>query len=179
MVSGSRTARRGSPPPLLEAFALCCFFVVLGGVPVGAQEVPPLVTPAEYERWIEELSNWGRWGPDDELGALNLITPAKRVAATALVREGITVSLASTAQTERTIDNPCPLEWEMANANRGGATDRIAYRCIHGPGTTHIDGFAHWRRSWKIASGDLLSRVDSTVACPLAATPLSSPRHEP
>ena len=116
---------------------------VLGGAVAGAQEALPLVTEAEYERWQEELSNWGRWGPDDELGALNLITPAKRLAATALVREGITVSLASTAQTEQTIDNPCPLEWEMANANRGGATDRIAYRCIHGPGTTHIDGFAH------------------------------------
>ena len=113
------------------------------GASASAQEVLPLITGAEYERWRVELSNWGRWGPDDELGALNLITPAKRLAATALVRAGITVSLASTAQTERTIDNPCPLEWEMANAHPGGATDRISYRCIHGPGTTHIDGFAH------------------------------------
>ena len=130
--------------PLLGALAVSCCFVLPGIISLAsAQEVLPLVTEAEYERWLEDLSNWGRWGPDDELGALNLITPAKRLAATALVREGITVSLASTAQTERTIDNPCPLEWEMANANRGGATDRIAYRCIHGPGTTHIDGFAH------------------------------------
>ncbi len=142
--------RRGSTPPLLGALAVSAFVVLPGflllpgAVPIaGAQEVLPLVTEAEYERWQVDLSNWGRWGPDDELGALNLITPAKRLAAAALVREGITVSLASTAQTERTIDNPCPLEWEMANANRGGATDRIAYRCIHGPGTTHIDGFAH------------------------------------
>ncbi len=137
-------ARRTFAPRLFGALAVFGFMVLLGAVPiVSAQEVPPLITEAEYERWQVELSNWGRWGPDDELGALNLITPAKRLAATALVREGITVSLASTAQTERTIDNPCPLEWEMANANRSGATDRIAYRCIHGPGTTHIDGFAH------------------------------------
>jgi hypothetical protein len=81
-----------------------------GAVPIAsAQEVLPLVTEAEYERWRVDLSNWGRWGPDDELGAVNLITPAKRVAATTLAREGITVSLASTAQTEPTIDNPCPL----------------------------------------------------------------------
>ncbi len=36
------------------------------------------VTKAQYDGWKAELSNWGRWGPDDEIGALNLITPAKR-----------------------------------------------------------------------------------------------------
>ncbi len=142
--AGHLMVRRGFISQFLSAVAVFAFMVFPGAVPfASAQEVPPLVTEAEYERWQTELSNWGRWGPDDELGALNLITPAKRLEATRLVRAGITVSLASTAQTERTIDNPCPLEWEMAHANRGGATDRIAYRCIHGPGTTHIDGFAH------------------------------------
>ena len=103
----------------------------------------PLVTRIQYDSWIGELSNWGRWGPDDELGALNLITPAKRRAAATLVQEGLAVSLASTAQTEQTIDNPCPIAWAMATASPAGATDTIAYPCIHGPGTTHIDGFAH------------------------------------
>ena len=103
----------------------------------------PLVTQAEYDRWLTGLSNWGRWGPDDEMGALNLITPTKRRAAAALVQEGFTVSLASTAQLERTIDNPCPVAWEMVNASPRGATDRVAYPCIHGAGTTHIDGFGH------------------------------------
>lgn len=46
-------------------------------------------TEAEYQRWKVELSNWGRWGKDDELGALNLITPAKRRAVATLVREGV------------------------------------------------------------------------------------------
>ncbi|ABW12108.1 cyclase family protein [Parafrankia sp. EAN1pec] len=35
-----------------------------------------------------ELSNWGRWGADDELGTLNLITDARVAAAAALVRTG-------------------------------------------------------------------------------------------
>jgi kynurenine formamidase len=39
------------------------------------------------------LSNWGRWGKDDQLGALNLITAAKRQQAAALVRTGTVVSL--------------------------------------------------------------------------------------
>ena len=104
---------------------------------------PPLVTQDEYERWQTELSNWGRWGPDDEMGALNLITPAKRREAAGLVMDGFTVSLASTATTEATIDSPCPIEWEMVRATRAAATDTVRYPCIHGPGTTHIDAFAH------------------------------------
>ena len=56
-----------------------------------------LVTQAEYARWQTELSNWGRWGKDDELGTLNLITPAKRKQAVALAKEGFTVSLARDA----------------------------------------------------------------------------------
>ena len=31
-------------------------------------------TEADYLRAMDELSNWGRWGEDDELGAANLIT---------------------------------------------------------------------------------------------------------
>jgi kynurenine formamidase len=108
-----------------------------------AGESHALVTPAEYERWQTELSNWGRWGKDDEMGTLNLITPAKRKAAAALMKEGVTVSLASDASTERGVDVPCPVEWAMLTASDAGATDRIAYPCIHGAGATHLDSFAH------------------------------------
>ena len=40
------------------------------------------------------VSNWGRWGPDDERGTLNHITPEKLVAAARLVRAGKVFSLA-------------------------------------------------------------------------------------
>ena len=47
---------------------------------------------------IRELSrrhgNWGRWGPDDERGTLNLVTPEMVVSAAALVRRGKTISMA-------------------------------------------------------------------------------------
>ena len=127
--------------------------VVLGILAVGAPFSPeamaqgpatrPLVTPAEYERWQVELSNWGRWGKDDEMGTLNLITPAKRKAAAGLIREGVTVSLASNANTEKGPDVPCPVEWAMVAATEANAADRIGYPCIHGAGTTHLDSFAH------------------------------------
>jgi len=51
------------------------------------------VTEAQLDTWMKELSNWGRWGKDDVLGALNTITPKKRLEAAALVRTGDTVSL--------------------------------------------------------------------------------------
>jgi len=137
-------------PFLLAASALAVIGII--GTPAvlppgaGAQQpapARPIVTTAEYGRWQKELSNWGRWGPNDEMGTLNLITPAKRRAAAGLVQEGFTVSLASNANTEPGVDNPCPVEWEMAQASAAAATDRVAYRCIHGAGTTHIDAFAH------------------------------------
>ena len=36
------------------------------------------MTAAELERLFESVKNWGRWGADDERGALNYITPARR-----------------------------------------------------------------------------------------------------
>lgn len=108
-----------------------------------AQQAAPFVSQAQFDEWIETLSNWGRWGPDDEIGTLNLITPEKRKEASSLVQNGVTVSLARNTDNIESVDNPCPVEWEMINATRNGASDRIAFRCIHGLGTTHIDGFGH------------------------------------
>ena len=53
--------------------------------PMRAQsEEKHSVSAEQYQRWKTELSNWGRWGKDDQIGALNLITPAKRRQAAAL-----------------------------------------------------------------------------------------------
>src|SRR3990172_7390526 len=38
--------------------------------------------------------NWGKWGPDDELGTLNYITPETVVKATRVVKRGVAFSLA-------------------------------------------------------------------------------------
>src|SRR5262249_28934745 len=55
----------------------------------------PVTTHADTLRELSrELSNWGRWGPDDELGTLNLITPEVRKRALAAVRHGVTVGCA-------------------------------------------------------------------------------------
>ena len=86
--------------------------MVLAGAGLGAQEPPPEVTKAQFDAWMTELSNWGRWGDDDQLGALNLITPAKRVEAARLVRTGRTASMARPIEMQ-VLDDP-----DAASANR-------------------------------------------------------------
>ena len=72
----------------------------------------------------------GRRGADDQIGAMNLVTPAKRRQAASLVKEGFSVSLARDADSEKAIDNPAPYERQYAGdwvrpirrvGSRGGA----------------------------------------------------------
>ena len=118
--------------------------IVLGAFTAGeatfsqAPAAPAAVTLAQYERWKTELSNWGRWGKDDQIGTLNLITPAKRRQAAALVRDGVSVSLAADADTEKAVDNPSPYEYTML----GIGSDRIGI-AYHGIAHTHLDAWNH------------------------------------
>jgi kynurenine formamidase len=112
-----------------------------GAAPPAASSssaVRPAVALGEFEKWKTELSNWGRWGKEDEIGALNLITPAKRRQAAGLVRDGVSVSLAADADTVKAVDNPSPYEVTML----GMASDRIAVN-YHGIAHTHLDSLAH------------------------------------
>ncbi|HYV64380.1 MAG TPA: hypothetical protein VE958_16975, partial [Bryobacteraceae bacterium] len=70
-------------------------------------------TKADFDRWMKELSNWGRWGKDDQRGTVNLITPAKVKQAASLVKQGITVSLEHPIMTESAADNTNPLKHTM------------------------------------------------------------------
>jgi kynurenine formamidase len=97
-----------------------------------------VVTEAQYERWKKDLSNWGRWGKDDEIGTLNLITPAKRKQAAGLVKEGVSVSLAADTDTVKAVDNPNPYEVKMLAIGM----DQIAV-AYHGITHTHLDSLAH------------------------------------
>ncbi len=106
------------------------------------------VTAEQFDRWMTELSNWGRWGDDDELGTLNLITPAKRVQAAALVTEGVTVSLSrSLALGERvTFQRGFENEFALGQQDFGERMawieeqHRIGY---HASPLTHLDALCH------------------------------------
>ena len=57
----------------------------------------PAVTPALLEEYCTRFRNWGRWGPEDEIGTLNFITPEVIKRAAALVRQGKVISARSTS----------------------------------------------------------------------------------
>lgn len=125
----------------LAVFGLVLGLAVLSGSAAWTQSPgasPTPVTDAQYARWTTELSNWGRWGADDQIGTLNLITPAKRREAAALVREGVSVSLAADADTVKAVDNPAPYEHAMIALG----ADRIAVS-YHGIAHTHLDAWNH------------------------------------
>jgi hypothetical protein len=137
----SKLAFSRAVPALLLSLGFAASFV--GDAASQGAPTRPLVSEAQFEAWQTELSNWGRWGKDDELGTLNLITPAKRMAALALVKEGVPVSLSTNGFTQKALDVPCPIDWAMTTTSETGATDRVAFPCIHGAASTHIDSLAH------------------------------------
>jgi kynurenine formamidase len=126
----------------MRGFALTLLVASILGLTaqqLSSQTAPTrTITAAQYESWKKDLSNWGRWGKDDQIGALNLITAAKRKEAAALVKEGFSVSLAGDADTVKAVDNPFPYEHEMLAIGN----DRIGVR-YHGIAHTHLDSLAH------------------------------------
>src|SRR5436190_19739816 len=63
------------------------------------------LTDAELEAMFRRCSNTGKWGADDELGTPNYITPAKRIAAAALVKTGEVVSVGRDLTTRQSKTN--------------------------------------------------------------------------
>lgn len=114
----------------------------LAQAPSALSAAPPIVARAQFETWKKELSNWGRWGKDDQLGALNLVTREKRRQAASLVKVGETVSLARPADTEKSADNPRPYEHKMYQAGPVNAGDAFSVS-FHGYAHTHVDAFSH------------------------------------
>jgi kynurenine formamidase len=109
------------------------------------------MTKADVDRWMTELSNWGRWGKDDQIGAINLITAAKRKQAAALVKEGVSVSLAHDIEKERAADNPQPYTHTM-NVVSNYALDSLSVS-YHGYAHTHLDALCHVFYQGKMYNG--------------------------
>jgi kynurenine formamidase len=134
---------------------------------------------------MTERANWGRWGADDEAGALNHITPEKRVAAAQLVRDGRVFQLGQNIQPDGVpmVKDGARGFWmrpmhlmvydggdEAAGMPTRGndyfsAEDLIAVR-IHGT-TTHIDGLAHGWNHGQLYNGYTSKSVSSFGAAKL------------
>jgi kynurenine formamidase len=108
------------------------------------------LTAAEFRALFQAVSNWGRWGEDDELGTLNELSADRVVAATRLVGSGERVTLSHPWDTEESLDNPHPAEHRMTllpDVDIGSGTLRFAKDYVgvdyHNDTHTHIDALCH------------------------------------
>jgi kynurenine formamidase len=125
----------------------------------------------EFDELFHRVSNWGRWGPDDELGTLNYITATHRRAAAALVRSGRTVSMALPINKVAGPDNPNPAVHLMVQSYDTGsdsgepqfAMDYLGCAC-HGDCHTHMDALCHIAYRGRLYNGKPASIVTSRGA---------------
>ena len=108
------------------------------------------VTADEFGELFRALNNWGRWGPEDQRGTLNHLTPERVAAATRLVKDGVTVTLSLPVNTEAAAHNPKPADHYMTEL---GPPDTAANSVhflkdyvgadYHNDGHSHIDALCH------------------------------------
>ena len=144
----------------LLAGLLVLTYVVSGFSQTGSSPRAPR-NAAEFDTLFQQVKNWGRWGADDQLGSVNLITPAKRKAAVALAKTGETVSLAHTLLTEKADDNSSPFEHTML---RGNNMDRYAIQ-YHGYAHSHIDALCHILYKEQTYNGYARADVNTDKGC--------------
>jgi kynurenine formamidase len=127
--------------------------------------MPGQLTPSRDEvlSYLRERRNWGRWGGDDERGAVNLITPEKRIRAAGLVRSGRSVSLSRDLPTIPGRNNPMPAtHWLRVGDTYVVDHIGIAY---HGHITTHVDALCHvWDEGGMWNGHDVKKEVTSQGA---------------
>jgi kynurenine formamidase len=109
-------------------------------------EIPVIRNDEDVDRILPSLTNWGRWGPEDQLGTLNFITAERRQAAVRSIRSARMVSLAR----ERSVADPTgqrKFRYEMfryldAQPEESGCIDEIGM-IYHGFNVTHLDALCH------------------------------------
>jgi kynurenine formamidase len=120
---------------------------------------PARLSAEEFDRVFEAVRNWGRWGPDDELGTLNYVTPEKIREAAALVRSGRSVSLAIPINKEAGPDNPNPAYHFISMGHDipvgGGETFGMCFlgMASHGDCHTHVDALNHVAYKGRLYNG--------------------------
>jgi kynurenine formamidase len=123
---------------------------------VGAQANLSDVTKDQFDQWMTELSNWGRWGDDDQRGVLNLITEDKRRQASALVQTGVSVSLAHPI-TRQPGEPSRPINTNGALTNRFLVQGDFLFErmeiAYHGIALSHFDALCHVSYNGKLYNG--------------------------
>lgn len=119
-------------------------------MPSRASRAAVDVSADQFSALFEELCTWGRWGSDDERGALNLLTAERVAAAAGLVREGITTTLSLPLNTHLAEHNPNPADHHMtalgaapADADETHFNKDYVGADYHNDGHTHVDALSH------------------------------------
>ena len=133
-------------------------------------EIP---SEAQVLEWMSSLSNWGRWGEEDQKGCLNLISESNRLKAAALVKDGSTVSCARPITTEIQPDTSFQVQRYMVDSGEGRETDPPERRLVrrgasefigmvfHGQTITHIDALSHYSWQGKLYNGKPANLITS------------------
>ncbi|HVU22348.1 MAG TPA: cyclase family protein [Rhizomicrobium sp.] len=130
-------------------------------------------TTAEMRKMFDAVSNWGRWGKDDERGTLNYLTPDRVAAAGRLVKTGTQVSCARDFPVVPGPENPTPALHHIVM----GGDDPCAHGvpglevsldfigiAYHGLASSHIDALCHVFVEGKMYNGFPATDVRSTGA---------------
>ena len=132
-------------------------FALLGHSVIVCPQSRENVSSKTFDEWMSELSNWGRWGNDDELGTVNLITAEKRVNAAQLVEKGISVSLARDLDKSESHHNTDPFKLEMDYTGLKPEGDQYSvdnyWIRYHGLAHSHLDALCHVFYEGKMYNG--------------------------
>ena len=135
--------------------------------------MPEKLTRESLERLFEQVKNWGRWGADDQRGALNYMTPALRARAARLIQDGEVVSCSLDFPVEPAPDNPYPALHMMTMAGDACTVDDFGGLqqtgdfigiSFHGMASSHIDALCHVLVDGRMYNGYPSSAVLSTGA---------------
>ncbi|RAM36749.1 cyclase family protein [Arthrobacter globiformis] len=111
-----------------------------------------------FDALYTELSNWGRWGEDDDRGTLNFLTAESVVQAASAVRIGRTVSLAHNLDQQPAPDNSKPALHYMSQLSDSCSSEpRVNTDFVgmdfHGKSVTHLDALCHCNYKGKLYNG--------------------------
>ena len=155
--------KRIAVAPVILAICLAVGSAAVGSLAAGtvSHHSKPKLTRDDIEGMLTSLSNWGRWGKEDELGAINLITPQKRRQAAALVTEGVAISMArNVAKVAVDSSKPFLHKATVWKAERGisGASDEYSVN-YHGYAHTHVDALCHFAYQDRMYNGFSMEEV--------------------
>ena len=147
----------------------------------------PASIPSEEEvlTYFDTLSNWGRWGEDDELGTLNFLSDENTKKAVALVQEGKTISCARTISWEAAPDvSSVPIHYMVESGEGWASGDKVSARpnqastdffglVFHGQTITHIDSLAHFFWKGKMYNGRPAHLVSTSMGATVESVELA------